>query len=144
MQTNTMAKKLKGRRPGTLNHVGDSFSALFATHSSADVFDREMNPVTVIRDVTEFGEKGLTDEDLAGEAVSGKRIVREVPDVAVTRIDNGGRRLGLERRKFSYDIHLPERRSNIIRRSSIDRRNDLFSRMDSRKYRDTERRAAFL
>ena len=31
--------------------------------------------------------------------------------------DNGGRRLGIERREFSYDIHIPERRSFKKRRS---------------------------
>ena len=144
MQTNTIAKKLRGRRSETQNHVGDSYSAPFVTHSSTDTFHPEVNPVTVIRDVTEFGEKGLTDQDLVGTEVSEKQVIGESSDVAVFQSDNGGRRLGLERREFSYDIHVPERRSNTIRRSSIDRRNGFFSRMNSRKWRDTERRAAFL
>lgn len=144
MQTNTVAKKLRGGRPESLNHVGGSFSALFLTHSSTDTFHPEMNSATVIRNVTEFGEKGLMDQDLLGEGVSEKRVIREDSDVAVFQSDNGGRRLGLERRAFSYDIHLPERRSYTIRRSRVDRRNGLFSRMNSRKWRDTERRAAFL
>ena len=144
MQTNTGAKKLRGRRPESLNHIGDSFSALFVSHSSTDAFHPEVTPVTVIRNVTEFGEKGLIEQDLVGEEVSEKRIIGEGSDVAVFQSDNGGRRLGLERRTFSYDIHLPERRSYTIRRSRVDRRNGLFSRMNSRKWRDTERRAAFL
>jgi hypothetical protein len=32
--------------------------------------------------------------------------------------DNGGRRCGLERRKFSYTQHVPERRSGCDRRAS--------------------------
>jgi len=36
--------------------------------------------------------------------------------------DNGGRRLGIERRQFSYDFHIPERRSGKERRSGLDRR----------------------
>ena len=36
--------------------------------------------------------------------------------------DNGGRRLGIDRRQFSYTIHVPERRSDNERRSGIDRR----------------------
>jgi hypothetical protein len=36
--------------------------------------------------------------------------------------DNGIRRLGLDRREFSYDMHIPERRSDIDRRSGLDRR----------------------
>ena len=37
--------------------------------------------------------------------------------------DNGGRRSGIERRRFSYDDHIPERRSADDRRASSDRRN---------------------
>jgi DNA-binding XRE family transcriptional regulator len=36
--------------------------------------------------------------------------------------DNGGKRSGLERRQFSYDNHIPERRSGKERRSGLDRR----------------------
>jgi DNA-binding XRE family transcriptional regulator len=36
--------------------------------------------------------------------------------------DNGGERLGLDRRQFSYDRHIPERRSAKDRRNGIDRR----------------------
>ena len=36
--------------------------------------------------------------------------------------DNGGRRLGDDRRLYSYNGHLPERRSGDDRRSGKDRR----------------------
>jgi len=36
--------------------------------------------------------------------------------------DNAGKRLGLDRRQFSYDFHFPERRSGKERRSGYDRR----------------------
>ena len=36
--------------------------------------------------------------------------------------DNGGRRSGIDRRQFSYDFHIPERRSGKDRRSGNDRR----------------------
>jgi hypothetical protein len=36
--------------------------------------------------------------------------------------NNGERRLGIERRQFSYDFHIPERRSGNERRSGLDRR----------------------
>ena len=36
--------------------------------------------------------------------------------------DNGGRRLGIDRRQFSYYKHIPERRSGKDRRSGNDRR----------------------
>ena len=34
----------------------------------------------------------------------------------------GGRRIGIDRRQFSYDAHIPERRCGLDRRSNIDRR----------------------
>jgi hypothetical protein len=36
--------------------------------------------------------------------------------------DNGDRRLDIDRRQFSYDFHIPERRSGKDRRSELDRR----------------------
>ena len=33
--------------------------------------------------------------------------------------DNGGRRSGIERRQFSYNVHIPERRSGKDRRSGF-------------------------
>jgi len=40
-------------------------------------------------------------------------------------IDNGGRRTGIERRRFSYAIHVPELRSGKDRRNGNDRRNEV-------------------
>ena len=39
--------------------------------------------------------------------------------------DNDGRRLGIDRRQFSYDFHIPERRSGQDRRSGLDRRQKI-------------------
>jgi hypothetical protein len=39
--------------------------------------------------------------------------------------DKGGRRLGIERRQFSYDQHIPERRSGQERRRGKGRRSGL-------------------
>jgi DNA-binding XRE family transcriptional regulator len=36
--------------------------------------------------------------------------------------NNGGKRLGLDRRQYSYDKHIPESRSGNDRRSELDRR----------------------
>jgi len=36
--------------------------------------------------------------------------------------DNAERRLGIDRRQFSYTMHIPERRSGKERRSGFDRR----------------------
>ncbi len=41
-------------------------------------------------------------------------------------LDNAGRRLGGDRRQFTYYIHIPERRSGMERRSGIDRRTAAF------------------
>ncbi len=44
-------------------------------------------------------------------------------------IDNGGRRLGIERRQFDYSHYFPERRVGIDRRVLLERRVD--SKLDS-------------
>ena len=51
--------------------------------------------------------------------------------------DNGGRRSGIERRRFQYTSHIPERRSGFDRRSGIDRRT-----LERRQ--DIDRRAGFV
>ena len=43
--------------------------------------------------------------------------------VAFNLGDNGGRRSGIERRRFSYSGHIPERRSGVDRRCGKDRRD---------------------
>ena len=43
-------------------------------------------------------------------------------DIALFIKDNEGRRLGIDRRKFSYDMYIPEHRSGNERRSGLDRR----------------------
>ena len=55
--------------------------------------------------------------------------------------DKGGRRLGLERRRFSYNIHIPERRCGEDRRKSLDRRNDKDRRDGIDRRNDIERRS---
>ena len=40
-------------------------------------------------------------------------------------IDNGGRRLGIDSREFSYTNHVPNRRTQWDRRSGVDRRGGL-------------------
>ena len=82
---------------------------------------------------------------------------------AMALIDNGGRRLGVDSREFSYTDHIPDRRTDNERRSGIDRRSGLERRSgndrrsgevtkiklaeDKRKGKDRrnslERRAAF-
>ncbi len=39
--------------------------------------------------------------------------------------DTGGRRIGIERRQFTYSGYIPERRCSLDRRSGVDRRVDI-------------------
>jgi hypothetical protein len=55
--------------------------------------------------------------------------------------DHGGRRIGLERRRFSYAEHIPERRCGEDRRSGIDRRTGVDRRNGMDRRAATERRA---
>ena len=43
--------------------------------------------------------------------------------MAIALIDNGGRRLGVDRRQFSYTSHIPDKRMDEDRRTSVDRRD---------------------
>ncbi len=53
-------------------------------------------------------------------------------------IDNGGRRLGIDRRQFLFHSYIPERRTGTDRRSGVDRRSERSSHRD-----DAERRRIF-
>ena len=53
----------------------------------------------------------------------------------INTIDNGGKRSGFDRRKFSYDIHIPERRSGKDRRSGVDQRTAALSSRRSKERR---------
>jgi hypothetical protein len=47
--------------------------------------------------------------------------------------DNGGRRSGIERRRFQYTSHIPERRCGNDRRSGLDRRSGIERRTVDRR-----------
>jgi DNA-binding XRE family transcriptional regulator len=43
-------------------------------------------------------------------------------DMELSIQDNGGRRLGFDRRQFNYSVHIPDQRFDKERRSGLDRR----------------------
>jgi hypothetical protein len=45
--------------------------------------------------------------------------------LAKTNGNKFDKRLGIERRNFSFILHIPERRSGVDRSSGVDRRTDL-------------------
>ena len=57
--------------------------------------------------------------------------------------DNGGRRSGIDRRRYSYSGHIPERRDGFDRREQVDRRK-VVDIIEFQKERETrERRKAW-
>ena len=58
--------------------------------------------------------------------------------------DRGGRRLGIDRRRFTYTLHIPERRIGRVRRKIKDRRGELNHSVIFRRRREEERRAVLL
>ena len=48
-------------------------------------------------------------------------------------LDNGGRRSGADRRRFSYALHIPEGRSSKDRRKGLDRRNQQRKEIKSKR-----------
>jgi hypothetical protein len=55
--------------------------------------------------------------------------------------DNGGRRLDIDRRQFSYTNYIPDRRLCENRRVCIDRRNDMDQRSCMERRSSLDRRA---
>jgi len=53
-----------------------------------------------------------------------------ITNITSELIDNGGRRIGVKRREFSYTNHLPNGRSEKDRRGGVDRRSGLERRKD--------------
>lgn len=51
-------------------------------------------------------------------------VLKGIDDLIMNQLafDKGGRRSGIDRRQFSYAIHIPERRSEEDRRGGLDRR----------------------
>jgi hypothetical protein len=47
----------------------------------------------------------------------------DIMAITVLLTDNGGRRLGIDRRQFSYTNHIPNRRQGHDRRTGLDRRS---------------------
>jgi hypothetical protein len=47
--------------------------------------------------------------------------------------DNGGSRLGIDRRQFQYTAYIPEKRSGRDRRKGFDRRSPIARRRGSRR-----------
>lgn len=118
--------------------------ALHMTYYPADAFYPRVYLESEIRHVTKY-DHGL----LKGHYLVGLRILEKQVAVKETKVvfyfgDNGGRRSGFDRRRFSYDIHIPERRSGLDRRTGLDRRNGMPVRMSPKQMSDMERRAAFL
>ena len=66
-----------------------------------------------------------------------------VTAMAIALIDNGGRRLGDDRRQFSYTNHIPDRRLGEDRRTGLDRRSRLDLREEKDRRSSLEHRATF-
>ena len=69
--------------------------------------------------------------------------VRDSADLVFFLEDRGGRRSGFRKREFSYDAHIPERRSGAERRSGTDRRETISSQIYSKDRRGVEERLGF-
>ena len=60
--------------------------------------------------------------------------------LSYTLTDHGGRRIGIDRRRFSYSEHIPERRCGVDRRSGKDRRLGVDRRSGMNRRASIERR----
>jgi hypothetical protein len=89
------------------------------------------------------------DKQLFSPATKARSIYNVAKELKTT--DNGGTRLGIDRRKFEYTAYIPERRSGMSRRKGFDRRSPISQKRKSerrvilnhREQYPTERRAVF-
>jgi hypothetical protein len=49
-------------------------------------------------------------------------MIMSILAMTLALIDNGGRRLGIDRRQYSYTDHIPNGRLELDRRTGVDRR----------------------
>jgi hypothetical protein len=117
MQTPTTGKKLRERRFETRNQGNE--------HYSTNPSQPGIRLVPFMRHITKCGKKDSTEDYLVGAEILEKQTMGRDSNGVAFQSGNGDRRLGVERRYFSYDAHVPERRSGAIRRSSVDRRDAL-------------------
>jgi hypothetical protein len=54
-----------------------------------------------------------------------KDTTMKITSMKTVFIDNGGRRLGIDRRQFLYTNHIPDRRLGEDRRTGSDRRDNM-------------------
>jgi hypothetical protein len=120
--------------------VGDT---LYTIYYPTDSFYPRVYLGTLIQHITKCDQGFLKGHYLVGLKVLERQISEKGAKVVLFYSDNGGRRSGVERRRFSYDAHIPERRSGPDRRSGVDRRNALHFRMSTKQRSDMERRAFF-
>ena len=73
-----------------------------------------------------------------------KKGIKNRPKIAFSLDDRGGRRSGVDRRQFSYDMHIPERRSGQDRRKGKDRRRDIVSQRQSDPSGKTGRKTSLI
>ena len=52
-------------------------------------------------------------------------LTMNITAMAIALIDNGGRRLGIDRRQFLYTNHIPDKRLGEDRRTGLDRRDNI-------------------
>lgn len=57
--------------------------------------------------------------------------------------DNGGTRIGIDRRKFEYTAYIPEKRSGIDRRKGFDRRSGAMRRRGSERRNSLNHRGCY-
>lgn len=121
--------------------VGDT---LHMTYYPTDSFYPRVYLESAIRHITKYDQGQLKGHYLVGLKILERQVAVKSTKVVFYLSDNGGRRSGSDRRRFSYDVHIPERRSSVDRRSGIDRRKGISFRMSPKERSDMERRAAFL
>jgi hypothetical protein len=82
-------------------------------------------------------------KSMAADNLQKRIIFMKVAEKELKLKDRGGTRSGVDRRKFVYTAHLPERRSGRDRRKGFDRRSPIARRRSQARRADSNREDPF-
>ena len=120
------------------------FDKLYMIYYPADTSYPRWYIGTTVRHITKYDRIKSKSRYLMGLELLKTKGSKRKEKVYFSLRDNGGRRLDTCRRKFSYDAHIPERRSGKEQRSGKDRRNETVNFSNKVNISEHERRIAFL
>ena len=89
----------------------------------------------------QYTKQDELDRQLFSSATKARPLYNMKMELKMT--DNGGTRLGIDRRKFYYSAYIPEKRSGMERRKGFDRRSVITRRRGSERRNSLNHRGPY-